>query len=123
MDAAEECMHEAYHKMMDENKDLEIVAQPVVDLKNVSKECVEFEFTLTLKPTVKLGEYKNLNVKKESTKVTKEEIEKAIKEMQNRFAENVVKEEKHIEEKPKIRNKNNFNMFPNIWNGVEMDLY
>ena len=92
MDAAENCMHEAYHKMMDDNKDLEIVAQPVVDLKNVSKECVEFEFTLTLKPSVKLGEYKNLNVKKESTKVTKEEIEKAIKEMQNRFAENVVKE-------------------------------
>ncbi|MBQ9181286.1 MAG: trigger factor [Bacilli bacterium] len=91
MDAAESCMHEAYHKMMDENKNLEIVAQPQVDLKNVSKEEVEFEFILTLKPTVKLGKYKNLNVKRESTKVTKEEVDKAIKEMQNRFAENTIK--------------------------------
>ncbi|MBQ8892688.1 MAG: trigger factor [Bacilli bacterium] len=72
-------------------KNLEIVAQPQVDLKNVSKEEVEFEFILTLKPTVKLGKYKNLNVKRESTKVTKEEVDKAIKEMQNRFAENTIK--------------------------------
>ena len=94
MDAAALVLQPAYQKMLDENKDVEIVAQPEVALKSISKDGVEFVFTITTKPEVKLGKYKKLGVKKEKVEVTKEEIENALNETLNRYAENVVKEGK-----------------------------
>lgn len=94
MDAADLVLQPAYQKMLDENKDVEIVAQPEVSLKSISKDGVEFVFTITTKPEVKLGKYKKLGVKKEKVEVTKEEIENALNETLNRYAENVVKEGK-----------------------------
>ena len=94
MDAADLVLQPAYQKMLDENKDVEIVAQPEVALKSISKDGVEFVFTITTKPEVKLGKYKKLGVKKEKVEVTKEEIENALNETLNRYAENVVKEGK-----------------------------
>jgi len=80
--------------MLDENKDLEIVVQPEISLKSLTGEYVEFLFTITTRPEVKLGKYKKLGVKKESTEVTKEEVEKALEEMKERYAEVVTKEGK-----------------------------
>ena len=94
MDAADLVLQDSYSKMLDENKDLELVAQPEINLKSLSNEKVEFNFIITTKPEVKLGKYKNLGVKKESVEVTKEEIKKALDETLNRYAENVVKEGK-----------------------------
>jgi trigger factor len=94
MDAADLVLQPAYQKMLDENKDVEIVAQPEVALKSISKDGVEFVFTITTKPEVKLGKYKKLGVKKEKVEVTKEEIENALNETLNRYAENVVKDGK-----------------------------
>ena len=94
MDAADLVLQPAYQKMLDENKDVEIVAQPEVALKSISKDGVEFVFTIITKPEVKLGKYKKLGVKKEKVEVTKEEIESALNETLNRYAENVVKEGK-----------------------------
>ena len=94
MDAADLVLQPAYQKMLDENKDVEIVAQPEVALKSISKDSVEFIFTITTKPEVKLGKYKKLGVKKEKVEVTKEEIENALNETLNRYAENVVKDGK-----------------------------
>ena len=94
MDAADLVLQPAYQKMLDENKDVEIVAQLEVALKSISKDGVEFIFTITTKPEVKLGKYKKLGVKKEKVEVTKEEIENALNETLNRYAENVVKDGK-----------------------------
>ena len=91
MDAANESLNDAYKKLLEDNKDLELVAEPGIDIKDINDKGITFEFTLTLKPEVKLGKYTGLNVKKESTKVTKEEINKTIDEMRNRYAENVTK--------------------------------
>ena len=91
MDAANESLNEAYAELFKKNKDLEIVAEPEINIKDINEKGIEFEFTLTLKPEVKLGKYTSLNVKKESTKVTKEEVNKTIDEMRNRYAENRVK--------------------------------
>ncbi len=92
MDAADLCLQDAYVKILDENKDLEIVAEPEINLKDVSETGVEFVFGFTLKPTVKLGKYTSLGVKKEEVKVTKKEVEDTISEMRSRYAENVLKE-------------------------------
>lgn len=94
MDAADVVLDGAYRKVFEDNKDLEIVAQPEIGLKSIDEKGVEFTFKLTLKPEVKLGKYKGLNVKKDSVKVTKEEVEHEIEHLRSHYAENVVKEGK-----------------------------
>ena len=91
-DASEYCIEEAYKKLLDENKDIEIVAQPSVDIKSVDEKYIEYVFKLTLKPDFKLGNYKKLDVKKEKVTVNKEEIKEAIDNMREQYKENVVKE-------------------------------
>ena len=94
MDAADIVLDGAYRKVFEDNKDLEIVAQPEIGLKSIDEKGVKFTFKLTLKPEVKLGKYKGLNVKKDSVKVTKEEVEHEIEHLRSHYAENVVKEGK-----------------------------
>ncbi len=93
-DAMNMCVEDAYDQMLKENKDLEIVAQPVLSLNSIDENGVEFKFILTLKPTVKLGQYKDLGVKKDTVKVTKKEISENIESMRKRYAENVPKDGK-----------------------------
>lgn len=93
-DAADLCLDKAYEEMIKENEKEEIVARPEIGVKSISKDGVEFIFTLTLRPEVKLGKYKGLKTKKEEVKVTKEEIAKVIEDMRARYTENVTKEGK-----------------------------
>lgn len=92
MEAAEVCLEQAYSKMIEGNGDVQIVAQPDITVNAVTDEYVEFKFVLTTKPEVTLGKYTGLNVKKESVKVTKEEIEEAITSMREKYIENIEKD-------------------------------
>ena len=56
-----------------------------------------FKAVVTLKPEVKLGEYKGLEVTNQETEVTDEEIEEQMQERQKAFAELVVKEDGAVE--------------------------
>ena len=94
LDAADLVLNDAYQKMIEDNKDLEIVAQPEVALKSIDENSIEFMFTLTTRPEVKLGKYKKLGVKKEKIEVTKEEVDKALEETRHKYSENVIKEGK-----------------------------
>ena len=94
MDAAEAVVDGAYEKMLKENeKDLEdLVARPDVQVKDINGEGVTFNFILTMRPEVKLGDYKKINVKREKAKVTAEEIEDTIENIRHRYAEDVLKD-------------------------------
>ena len=92
MEAGDLVIEKAYMNVINENKDLELVAQPDIKLNSVDDDHIEFVFTLITKPEVKLGEYKGLNVKRDLVRVTEKEIDQAVLEMRNRYAENVVKE-------------------------------
>ena len=94
MEAAENCLNQAYEKMLEQNGDDVIVAQPEINLSAVTDDYVEFRFNLTLKPEVKLGKYKDLGVKKETVKVTQKEINDAIEQMRQKYIENIDKEGK-----------------------------
>lgn len=96
MDAAEAVVDGAYEKMLKENeKDLEdLVARPDVQVKEINGEGVTFNFVLTMRPEVKLGDYKKINVKREKAKVTAEEIEDTIENIRHRYAEDVLKDGK-----------------------------
>ena len=93
-EASNICVDKAYNKMIEDNKDLAIAAQPILDIKTVDEKFIEYVFTLTLKPEVKLGKYKKLDVKKDKVKVTKEEIEHEIKHMREDYKEIILKEGK-----------------------------
>ena len=93
-EASNICVDKAYNKMIEENKDLQIVSQPILDIKSVDEKYIEYVFTLTLKPEVKLGKYKGLSVKKDKVKVTKEEVEHEIKHMREDYKEIVIKDGK-----------------------------
>ena len=91
-EAADLCLEKVYEEVMKENEKEDIVARPEIGVKKIDTKGVEFTFTLTLKPEVKLGKYKGLKAKKEKVKVTKEEIEKVVEEMRSRYKENITKE-------------------------------
>jgi len=97
MDSVDEALQVAYTKVLDENN-LMPVCEPKVDIKNIDDKHIELEFTVITKPEVKVSTYKKLGVKKETPKVTKEELEAEVKRLQSRFAEIVVKENGSIEE-------------------------
>ena len=97
MDAVDEAVQSAYTKALKDNS-LVPVCEPGMDVKEIDKDHVKFVFTIITKPEVKLGEYKNLDVKKEKVKVTKEEIESEIARLSSRFAEIVVKENGEVVE-------------------------
>jgi len=96
MDAVDEAVEVAYEKALKEN-DLKPVCQPNMDVKEIDKDHVKFTFTIITKPEVKLGEYKNLNVKKDKVKVSKEEIEQEVARLCSRFAEITIKEDGKVE--------------------------
>ena len=96
MDAADLAADKAYMKMLDENKDVveKLVARPDMIVESIDEKGISFKFTLTLRPEVKLGKYKGLEVKKEKAKVSKEEIEESVNNMRQRYAEDVIKDGK-----------------------------
>ena len=74
---------------------IEPVAQPKIDVKSLNKgEDWELTGDVVVKPEVKLGEYKGLEVSVDLTKeVTDEDVEARLASSQNNLAELVVKEE------------------------------
>lgn len=96
VEAADIVIDNEYKRIIMEDKILPIL-EPKVNVTKVTDEGVEVEFTFITEPTVKLGEYKNLKVKKETVKVTKEEIQEKIDNLLKDYAELIVKEEGTVE--------------------------
>lgn len=84
-DAANILIPDAYEKALEEEKELEIVSQPKIDVVQLEKG-KPFIFTaeVALKPEVSLGKYKGVSVEKMDTEATDEEIMDEInKEREN----------------------------------------
>lgn len=94
-EAINEAINVAYKELL-ENNDLTPVVEPAVDVTGISDGSVIFKFKIITKPEVKLSSYKNLGVKKESAKVSKEELESEIEKLRNELAEVVVKEDGEV---------------------------
>ena len=82
-----------YAKVLDENK-LEPIIEPNIDIVDITDKGVTLKFKITTKPEVKIKKYKELGVKKETVKVTKEEIDTEIDNLRNRYADLIIKEDK-----------------------------
>ncbi len=81
--------------LLDNN--IQPVGQPEVKITEMSEDVFNCTVTAPVAPEVKLGDYKDLEVKKTTVRVTKKEVEERIKEYQKQFAELVVKEEGEVE--------------------------
>lgn len=95
-DALEILVNGNYPLALDE-AGVEPVDQPEIDFEAINKnEAFTFTAKVTVRPEVTLGDYKGLEVTKQDTAVTDEEIEAQLKEQQERLAELVVKEDQEI---------------------------
>ena len=97
MDAIDVLLPEAYDRVFKDGK-YEPILDPKVDLKEISENGVEFVFTITTKPEVKITKYKDLGVKKPTVKVTKEEINHQIEDLLEKYSEIELKENKTVED-------------------------
>ena len=100
-DAINEAVEIAYKDLMEKNE-LVPVIEPSVALVGVSDGSVIFKFTIITKPEVKLKSYKNLGVKKEVVKVSKEEVNEEIERLREQLAEVVVKEKGVVADKDTV---------------------
>ncbi|MGL5541367.1 MAG: trigger factor [Erysipelotrichaceae bacterium] len=92
MEAIDFVAGDAYASAAEEH-DLWVIARPALDIKAIDENEVTLVFNVAVKPEVKLGDYKNLDVTKPVVEITEEEIEAQLKEAKERNAELVVKTE------------------------------
>ncbi|MBR3660651.1 MAG: trigger factor [Bacilli bacterium] len=93
LDAADLVISKAYIEALDEANIIP-VAEPKVDIKEVTEEKIEFIFKVVTKPELKINKYKDLKVKKDELKVTDEEINHEIEHLLEHYAELVIKDGK-----------------------------
>ncbi|UFJ39091.1 trigger factor [Brevibacillus humidisoli] len=97
-DALDILLPEAYGQAVRETG-IEPVDRPEVDVEQMGKgEKLVFKATVTVKPEVKLGEYKGLEIEPKDFTVTDEDVEAELKQMQQRHAELYVVEDGGIEQ-------------------------
>lgn len=96
-DAVDFVLPDAYAEAV-ETTGIEPVDKPHIDIESIGKGSnLVFKAEITVKPEVKLGEYKGLEVEEKSTDVSDEDVDSEIKRLQERYAELVVKEDGEIE--------------------------
>jgi trigger factor len=96
-DALDILLPEAYAKAVEETG-IEPVDYPHIDIEQMEKgKNLIFTAKVTVKPEVKLGQYKELEVEKADATVTDEDVENELKRLQENYAELVVKEDGKIE--------------------------
>ncbi len=84
----------AYEEALKESgRSADVYGQPEMDIKSIGKnQDWTMEATLSLKPEVKLGDYKGLEVEKQETEVTEDEVNEAIEREREQLAELVLKD-------------------------------
>lgn len=96
-DALNAVLPEAYEAAVKE-AGIDPVAQPKIDVDSIEKgQDWVIKAEVTVKPEVKLGDYKELTVEKQDREVTEEDVDARIKREQEAQAELVIKEDEAAE--------------------------
>ncbi len=74
---------ESYTKAMDEQQ-IEAIDQPKLDI--VQEEPLIFKATVSIRPTMKLGDYTKLRVARPGAVVAQEDVDAAVEELRHRYA-------------------------------------
>lgn len=99
MDAMDMAVDTLYAKLLSDPETITPAATPSIDIKNITSEEVEVEFTLVSSPEVKIGKYKNLGIKKDKVEVKEEEIDHELGHIREHYAE-----VRALDEKTELKN-------------------
>jgi len=77
-DATDFALNKYYSQILTENKDLEPVSRPDVDIKEVSEDGMKVVLTIEVAPTFELPAYKGLTVEKTAVSVDEGDVEKEL---------------------------------------------
>ena len=91
--AADKAIQDKYKEVVLEGKIVPIL-EPKIEVVKMDEESFEAKMILITEPTVKLGNYKGLNVKKEEATVSDEEVQNHINSLLQEYAELAVKDGK-----------------------------
>ena len=90
---------EAYEKAIEENS-LEPVSRPELDVEQIEKgKDLIFTAKITVKPEVKLGEYKGLKVEKEAVNITDKDVQEELEKIQDKNARLITAEDRVVKDK------------------------
>lgn len=94
----ENTVDEAYRTAVEENN-LEIVSRPELDIKQIGKD-KDFVFVVNVcvKPEATVKDYKGIEVKKVSTRVTKKDVDAEIEKIREKNARIVTVEDRELKE-------------------------
>lgn len=94
----ENTVDEAYRTAVEENN-LEIVSRPELDIKQIGKD-KDFVFVVNVcvKPEATVKDYKGIEVKKVSTRVTKKDVDAEIEKVREKNARIVTVEDRELKE-------------------------
>lgn len=96
-DAFNDVATQAYDEALEEKK-IDVVSRPTVDIIQMEKgKDVIFSAIVQVKPEVKLGKYKGIDIKKIEYPVKDEDIEKELKKMQEKNARLITIEDRALE--------------------------
>ena len=87
MDAVDIAVDILYAKLLKDDKTIIPAATPGIDIKNITHDEIEIEFTLVSAPKVELGKHTKLGVKKEEVVITDSQIEHELHHLQEQFVE------------------------------------
>lgn len=96
IDAANSLIDKEYRRIILEDKIIPVV-EPKIELVKSTEDELEVKFTFITTPTVKLGEYKNLGIKKDAVKVSKKEIDEREDAILKDYAELTIKDKGNVE--------------------------
>ncbi len=98
-DAANILIPEAYEKELSENKEIEVVSQPKIDVEQIEKG-KPFIFTaeVALKPEIELGKYKGVKIEKIDREVTEEDVNKEIDRERENSARTIAVEDRPVKD-------------------------
>ena len=96
-DAFNEAFPKYYYEVLDKETQIFPVDRPDVDVKSIDDSGVKFTATVTVKPEVELGEYKNLKIEKHVEKVEDKDIESELNKMADKNARMIVVEDRAVQ--------------------------
>ena len=92
-DSIDLVLQDGYSYVLDNEKEIEVLAQPDVAVSDINEEKLVVVYSLTVRPEVTLGQYKDLTIEKEKVEVTDKDVEEELVKLQEKNAELVVSEE------------------------------
>ena len=98
-EAAELTVNSTYGKELDDNKEIEVVSRPQIEVTQCEKD-KPFIYTATvaLKPEVELGKYKGVKIEKVDVSVSDEDVDNEIKKELERNARTIPVEDRPVKD-------------------------